>query len=376
MLQTYEDHINLFKSFCAKPSNRNQEGEGENKYFGYHCIFTPEEIIHAAGFTPLRMFPEPKTKDLRDKCLHARSCEYARKLMESFEVGQFDFLKGAVFTQCCDVLNAVYDVLSLKQDNLLQLNTPLGEQIDYDYFKDEYSDLADSLKSDFAAEVSEESLANSINIYNENRSLMKELSGFYAKGKISTVDYMHVNKAGYYLRKEQHSQHLKNLLTFLEEYSPEEEEDDCDRTPIVLAGGLNANHEWVEYLEDFGVRIVADDLCSLSRAVGSDDPETEKPEDPYQFLVSNVAQKSCPVKTKASDRLNKLVQTYEESKAKGIIFIVFQYCDPQHMDFAEMNIFFKEKNIPALLLPSHINFEETGQLETRIEAFLEMVNFR
>ena len=43
------------------------------KYYGYTCIFAPEEVLHAAGFIPIRLFADYRGTRFTDKYLPAIS---------------------------------------------------------------------------------------------------------------------------------------------------------------------------------------------------------------------------------------------------------------------------------------------------------------
>ena len=92
--------------------------------FGFNCIFIPEEIIHAAGFTPVRVLGVYNDDQYNETYFHCRSCEFARNLLHSYMDGCYDFLDGSVFSQCCDALFAVYQNLEKIRKNVYYFWTP------------------------------------------------------------------------------------------------------------------------------------------------------------------------------------------------------------------------------------------------------------
>lgn len=353
----------------------------ERKYFGYHCIFTPEEIIHATGFTPLRLFPlcEKKTYDCH--CFHSRSCEFAKGILDNIQDGSFDFLHGMVFTQCCDALRSVYETVALDRSDVFFVNTPLTaggminklkEELDVDFFMQEFYKFGEALADTYNVSVSKEALFDSIKIYQRNRSLLFTLEMLYKRGLLTTQDYFQVLRTGSCIRKEDHNLLLEKLISSLEKIKTLKK--GSNGMPVLLVGGINANYgHWVEYFHDLGITIVSDDLCSFYRSFN----HTENPVssvDPYRFLVTESFQKRCPIKIDPNGFFNDLYRRYIACKAKGIIFMLFQYCDIQQLHYTELKLNLDKLNIPTLVLNPSIDSQHSAQIETRLEAFVEMVS--
>ena len=348
-------------------------------YFGYHCVFTPEEILHAAGFTPLRLFPVRVNEGYKEGCFHVKSCEFARKLFENFQEGAFDFLKGALFTQCCDSLKAVYDLLPRQGEWIFYVNTPIsmgsklankGTLPDLQFFADEFRRLVDKISKVYDIHIASKEIKSSILIYQKSRDLLSQLESIYRKGKISTSDYFVVVKAGYCVRKEKYNQLLIELIAILTEQNQNSSQK--EGAPVLLVGGINANYNgWVEYLASMGARVVGEDLCGFSR---SNLLQQQNYVDPFLQLSVESHEKFCPIKLSYQSRLDNIVNLYNETGARGIIFMIFQYCDVQQLDYAEIKQQLIQRKIPVLLINPTLSSQRTAQIETRLEAFLEMIH--
>ena len=77
---------------------------------GYLCTYTPEEIVHAAGALPLRLFGESADASAADAHLQAYSCSLARGVLADALQGKLDFLSGAVFPHTCDTVQRLSDL--------------------------------------------------------------------------------------------------------------------------------------------------------------------------------------------------------------------------------------------------------------------------
>jgi benzoyl-CoA reductase/2-hydroxyglutaryl-CoA dehydratase subunit BcrC/BadD/HgdB len=75
----------------------------------------------------------------------------------------------------------------------------------------------------------------------------------------------------------------------------------------------------------------------------------------------------------AEARLSYMMELVKEYNVEGIIYFNLKYCDP----FLYEGVLFKEKfeaqGIPTMLLDVEHTPSGTGQLKTRVQAFLEMM---
>ncbi len=95
------------------------------KYFGFNCIYAPEEILHAAGFVPVRLFGLFKEINRAEKYIPAHCCELAKSIISAFDSKIFDFLKGALFPFCCDTMQVASNIISERFDlNVFFINIP------------------------------------------------------------------------------------------------------------------------------------------------------------------------------------------------------------------------------------------------------------
>jgi benzoyl-CoA reductase/2-hydroxyglutaryl-CoA dehydratase subunit BcrC/BadD/HgdB len=60
-------------------------------------------------------------------------------------------------------------------------------------------------------------------------------------------------------------------------------------------------------------------------------------------------------------------------RADGVIHYGLQFCQPYLMEAIPVEKALEEKNIPVLRIETDYSMEDTGQLQTRIEAFIEQL---
>ncbi|NMA52026.1 MAG: 2-hydroxyacyl-CoA dehydratase, partial [Peptococcaceae bacterium] len=90
-------------------------------------------------------------------------------------------------------------------------------------------------------------------------------------------------------------------------------------------------------------------------------------------LAERYLKVDCACFTPNDNRTDKLVQLAKEYKADGVIHCSLAFCDPYLVESNRVEKVLKENNIPLLRLETDYSQEDSGQLKTRIEAFLEML---
>jgi benzoyl-CoA reductase/2-hydroxyglutaryl-CoA dehydratase subunit BcrC/BadD/HgdB len=127
--------------------------------------------------------------------------------------------------------------------------------------------------------------------------------------------------------------------------------------------------------------IASDELCSGDRIlydpVGVDE-WTESD------MLSAVAEKylmasTCPCFTSADgneDRINWLLDRIKEFKIDGVIYYTVRGCMLYAMEYARVKRILDKMNVPIYYLDTEYTREDVGQIKTRIEAFMEMLDTR
>ncbi|OIP94121.1 MAG: hypothetical protein AUK26_00650 [Syntrophaceae bacterium CG2_30_58_14] len=82
----------------------------------------------------------------------------------------------------------------------------------------------------------------------------------------------------------------------------------------------------------------------------------------------------CPAKHRGlTDRADYLVRLTRERQAQGVIFFLLKFCDPHAFDYPYLKEALDREGVPSLLLEVEDRLPADGQLRTRFEAFVEMI---
>ncbi len=365
-----QDWRDLWKEPYAALANRAESGE---RLLGYFCSYTPEEMLHAAGFTPVRIVGQQRNVDLADTHLQGYCCSLARTDLDMALAGDLAWLEGAVFVQTCDTMQRLSDIWRLNTgfayhgDVVLpaRLGDPLAER----YLVEELRSFRTGLEKYAGAPVGDEALRESIRIYNRNRELLGRLYEMLAAGAgITGTEVLSCVMAGMWMRKEKHNELLEKLLAGLENQSAPVN----GRLRLLISGSLCTTPEFTEMVEGMGALIADDDLCCGHRYI---EGEAAEEGDPVVALARRLSERViCPAKhSPGVDRAAYLVDKAGRAGARGAIFFLQNFCDPHAFDFPWLRERLQQEGVAVLLLESQLQTPALGQMQTRVEAFLEMI---
>ncbi|OFW57486.1 MAG: hypothetical protein A2W01_11370 [Candidatus Solincola sediminis] len=365
-----EDCLRLWRDPYPHLAGLREQGE---KPIAYFCTYTPEEILHAAGLTPIRLMGSVRTISHADAHLQAYCCSLARTDLDMALAGELDYLEGAVFVQTCDTMMRLSDIwrrnTSYPLHADLVLPVRMGEDTSLPFLEGEVRRLRKTVEDYVGHGVWDDSLEESIHVYNRNRHLLNRLHDLRANkpGIIDALSAMAVATAGFWMKKEEHNQLLHTLLESLEEEQPQSEA----KTPLLVSGGICSTPDLFELVAELGADVVEDDLCS-GRRYYEDLVETNM--SPDEGLARRMWRRNnCPSKHQTQeDRAARLLKSAGESGAEGVVFYVQSFCEPHLFDIPDLRKRLQDEvGLPSLVLESELQSFSRGQMRTRLQAFIE-----
>jgi benzoyl-CoA reductase/2-hydroxyglutaryl-CoA dehydratase subunit BcrC/BadD/HgdB len=141
---------------------------------------------------------------------------------------------------------------------------------------------------------------------------------------------------------------------------------------VILSGVLPNPPEVLTLLDEMGVRVADDDLLNCSRRLLIPSSEAQ---DPFEAMTdSYFAMPPCTTKDSSiAERSEYFKKKIDKNGAKGVIFCMVKFCEPEFFDVPQMVQALRETGIATLVIDSELNQGLSGQLKTRVEAFGEML---
>lgn len=349
-------------------------GEG-NKVIGYFCTYIPEEIITAADALPFRMRAVGSTQTtLGDSYLSYYNCSFTRHCLDLAFRGAFDFLEGLVGQPSCDHVRRIYDVWKAKINtpfiHFIKVPRKIAEEAK-DWYKAEIVKFKEAMENHLGIKITDDQLREAIRVTNESRSLLRSLYDLRKAEHppITGAETLSVVIAGTAMRRDQYNQLLRQLLGELKGGNGKGEY----KARLMVISPILDNPAYIKVMEDAGGLVVSDYLCFGTRAVW--DLVDESISDPMEALAKRYVERiSCPrMMGDYPRRLEFIKNMINDYKVDGVICTRLTFCELWGGENYMLREDTKKIGIPSLILEREHKLDSVGQLRTRIQAFLEIL---
>ena len=331
----------------------------------------PREILWAFNILPVEIWDPPLEVSNANAHLQPYICSVVKLGLELILQGKCEDLAGFLFPHTCDSIqnlaSIVYDYLGLDKPCYFFYHPkqPYKES-SRTYYLENLKILVSLLEKQFGP-LDHEELRRRVRQGQELAALIRKIYEQRAKGRLRST-----NKAFYQVIRQGEFLHpddfIPLLKTFLDSAAGGEEEG----LSVLLSGVLPNPPEILTLLDEAGIRVSDDDFLNCSRRYMI---PSNSMEDPFEALTEGYfAMPPCTTRdAPLGIRLDSLFEKVEKSGAKGVIFYMVKFCEPELFDVPELVKGLRDRAIPTLVMDVELNQGFGGQLATRVEAFGEMI---
>jgi benzoyl-CoA reductase/2-hydroxyglutaryl-CoA dehydratase subunit BcrC/BadD/HgdB len=285
--------------------------------------------------------------------------------------GKGEMLDGFLFPHTCD---SIQNMASIVNDHLgiqkpcyffYHLKAPYTEA-SRAYYQDQLHHLISRIEKQVGP-MKPSALSIATAKGSEMMALFREIYRFRAQGCLNVS-----NEQFYAFVRQVEYRHPDDFIPLLREYINEYKGEKKKGRVVVLSGVLPNPVEILTILDHADVRIGHDDLLCCSRRLIT--PAVHEG-DLFETLTKQYFDMP-PCTTKASpisERLNRLMSMIEQCGAKGVIFSMIRFCEPELFDLPLLLDALKNKDIATLVIDTEINQGISEPLRTRLEAFVELL---
>ena len=374
-----EEELGKFLNVTLDPSSYLSEYKQrtDKKIIGCTPMYIPGEIIHAAGMLPVILWESNEPITVAYAHIQPLFCGFIRSIVDIALKGKLDFLDSWVFCDDCLAVRTLDFIVRNEIPTVayqrLYLPVIIKSPSAKVYTVEEFERFRSSVGEFAGREVSDESLMQSILIYNKNRALLRRLYQLRRTkpGLISAKEVSAIVMSSGLMPKEEHNELLEKLLPQLEGKTAPSD----NRVKLVLSGGLcqAPRADTLDLIEGGGGVIVDDDLYIGSRYFATD---AEVDTNPIESLANRYLNMKlrCPVRSDPEKEWgDQLVDRVKGSQAQGVITLKVRNCEP-HMFYApDVSLKLAEAGIPELILDVEHEEMALGQTRVRVEAFIEVL---
>ena len=356
------------------------QSEGK-KVFGYMCNHVPEELLYAGEILPVKFLGDNISVVEANQYQSVFMCYYGRSLLEMGLLGGYSNLDGMISAYGCEggcnLFQILTETTSPAYSQFISIPRNAKNDLAFEFFVEELKVTKRSLEEYLGREITTEELVSSIEIYNENRKLLRQVydaRGIGERPGFTGVEVAEIMNWVVEVPKEEANTQLKTLLG----EAANRQLPTVSGPRIHVSGSILLDLDIFQLIEDLGGMVVSDDLCTGSRYIWDDVqmPESSTTDNLIEAMAKQKLDKvpcSCMVSPfVAEERVEHIMNLVNKYRVNGVIFAVHKWCDSHQMDRPFMMNRLQELGIPVLSIEVERGLGD-GQARTRIESFMEMI---
>lgn len=367
--------LEKLKQACSpSPQNklvREWKNQGK-KVIGWMCTYVPEEVIHASGMLPFRVFGDVKEIQEADAYLHTNACSYVRSCFEMALQNDYDFLDGFVACASCDPMRRCFDTWNhyfSKPLNFILAPSAKKTPETIELYGKEIRRFMKNIGGNEGKEVEEDALRRSIQVYNKTRKLLR---GLYEVKKgdrlpVSGTETLEIVRHASRIPREAYNELLEEIVSEIKQRPARHD----GNVRILISGSEIDQPDFIQLIEDLGAIVVMDDLCTGNRYFWEDVDEEVAPI--VALATRYLSKPPCARMIPWGDRAEYLKGLIRDFKVDAVILESLKFCPPYGFQKPLMKGNLEAEGVPVLELEREHGDASIGQLKTRVEAFLEML---
>ena len=370
---------NLVKEACAQGKIA----------IGSVCSQIPEPLLNLPGCFTVRL-RAPRTGSIEMGTYYMTSilCEACRALLERAIEGGYEFLDCILAPDACAQMNRCVE--NIQRQNLCTKEKFFVSYADVPMKSDETAlkhyvkqmriRVLEPLKAHYDIDISDQALRTAVIDQNKISDLINKI-GEYRKAdnpQITGYEFAVLCLATYCCPQDRLVSILEETLEEVRTRRPDDKKN--HRIRVVLAGSEIDNPDLVKLVEEAGALVVADRFC-FGSFPGREIIDLKDDEDVLTQICRHYMEGGqCPrfMNTAKIDERHEYVDKLaREFNADGLIYQQMKFCDYWGYECASAShIMRDEYGYPVLAVDHPYTASTSGQLRTRVQAFVESVEIK
>lgn len=355
--------------------------EQGQRVLGTYCVFTPIEVIRAAGAWAVTLCSKKadpiaaaEERLPRNLCpLIKASYGYAYT-----DTCPYFALSDAVIGETtCDGKKKMYEYLNqMKPVHVMQLPQVLNDSA-ISQWRESVFTMSAWIEELYGIKITDEALAAAIKDVNAER---RALNDFFALSKLdpAPVTGLEIMMVAEWTRLTFDSKEIVSRLEELtkairENYEAGERRTPAGRKRILVTGCPlgKAVEKTIIAIEENGGTVVCYDNCGHYKGTLDLVDETQKP---LEAIADKYMHTACSVISPNDRRMNILTRFADEFHIDGVVDIILQACHTYAIEATRVRETMNEAgNIPYISIETDYYQGDTEHLSTRMGAFMEMM---
>ena len=355
--------------------------EQGRRIVGVFCTFTPWELILAADAVAVVLcgigddnIPAAEVRLPKNLCPLIKA-SYGAAVTDKCPFFYFSDMVLAETT--CDGKKKMYELMGeLKHCHIMQLPPGRYGKGALEFWKQEVISVKEDLEQFYGITITEQKIRDAIHLRNRER---KAVLDFFevARLKPSPITGYEIMTV---ISSNEFSPDLEEKIAYLEKRTAElknlyerEYKGKPSRPRILITGCpvTGVMDKVIKRIEEMGADVVGYENCCGPREKKDPIDETK---DPITAIAEKYLRVNCSVMSPNPGRLEALGTQIDEYQVDGVVEVLLQACHTFAIESDAVKTFVtREKNIAYLALTTDYSTADQGQIDTRLNAFVEML---
>ena len=384
-------HLIYFERLLENADNELIEKQKESGgiCLGYTCFHIPEVLLNVDKCFSTRLrAPNTGSIDIATYYMSNYTCEYARALLERAIEGGYKFLDALIGVDACSMMNRSMEHFEILQvndkPNFFVTHTDMPFKIT-DYTVEGYRRqmrvrVLDRLTEVFGVDTSDAAIRKAVEEHNEVCKIIQEIREMRkAENPVITGYEFHVlNLVTYVCPKSQILPYLQETLEELKKRKPDKKNP--FRARVAIVGSEIDDPNLTKLIEGCGALVVSDRYC-FGSTPGREVIELNDDEDALKQICRHYMEVGECARYISDEKVQQRRDTADrlarEFHADGIIYEQMKYCDYWGFERAlASHVVHEEYGWPVLSIDRVYSNGSSGQLRTRVQAFVESLEIK
>ena len=356
---------------------------------GYTCYHIPEVLLNCGNCFSVRLrAPRTGSMDIATYYMSNFLCGYSKAILERAIEGGYNFLNGILASETCSEMNRSlehFELLDLVPEEkffITFLDSPfkIADHTVKHYVKQARIHILDKMAQIYGVDTSDEALIKAVEEHNEVCRIMTEIGNLRKADNpvITGYEYHVLNLITYCCPKALILPKLRETLEELRTREPDAKKK--YRAKIVVVGSEMDDPDFTALIEDSGALVVADRYCFGSMP-GREEIIIDKNEDVLtQICLHYLKTSQCPrfmSHDKIQERRDYIKNLVKEYNADGVMYEQIKFCEYWGYERAlASHIMNNEYGVPTAAVDRQYTASASGQLRTRVQAFVESLEIK
>lgn len=384
-------HLYYFEKLLEDANNelvRQAQADGR-KCIATVCENIPEPLLNLPGTFSVRLrAPRTGSMDMATYYMTSFLCEYTRALLERAMEGGYQFTDCLITPDGCSMLNRCVENMELlktvdKKDYFYEyMEIPMkaddnGLNL---YTLQCRNHILKPLQEKFGIDISDGAIRRAVEEHNRVCELIRQIGEYRREEnpRITGYEFHILTMATYAAPKDLLIGRLEETLKELETRRPDEK-NPC-RIRVVLVGSEVDDVDLVRLIEECGAYVCADRFCYGSFPGRDRIVLTDEEDALTQICRQYMYRGQCARymnQDKIQERRSYIDRLAKEYHADGIIYQQMKFCDPWAYErMVGTHVLREDYHYPVLSVDRPYAVGNSGQLRTRVQAFVESVELK